>query len=198
MARARNALPSTILFNTSEAHQSIAVAISQMWKQKLGVETTLANMEWQTFLDARGSQQYELARAGWCADYNEASSFPTSCSRTRATTTRSSRMLNTTRFWLRRAFPKTPWAEYQAAEAILQQEFPSDPDLLYATVFMQDDTIIGWPFENARKTGTARICIASLPPSKGTRALPDRQGPDLFRDAQLHHPPPGRGHSHDS
>ncbi len=42
-----------ILYNTSEAHQAIAVAIGQMWKQTLGVETTLANQEWQTFLDAR-------------------------------------------------------------------------------------------------------------------------------------------------
>jgi len=64
-----------ILYNTSDAHQTLAVAISQMWKQTLGVETTLANMEWQTFLDARGSQNYELGRAGWCGDYNEASTF---------------------------------------------------------------------------------------------------------------------------
>ena len=42
-----------ILYNTSESHQNIAVAIGQMWKQTLGIETTLANQEWQTFLDAR-------------------------------------------------------------------------------------------------------------------------------------------------
>jgi oligopeptide transport system substrate-binding protein len=46
-----------------------------MWKQTLGIDTTLANQEWQTFLDARKEGNFDLARAGWCADYNEASSF---------------------------------------------------------------------------------------------------------------------------
>ncbi len=59
-----------LIYNTSEAQ-----AASQMWKQRLGVETTLANQEWQTYLRARGNQEFELARAAWCGDYNEASSF---------------------------------------------------------------------------------------------------------------------------
>jgi oligopeptide transport system substrate-binding protein len=64
-----------IIFNTSESHQQIAVAVGQMWKQSLGIETTLANQEWQTFLDTRKEAHFELARAAWCADYNEPSSF---------------------------------------------------------------------------------------------------------------------------
>lgn len=64
-----------IIYNTSESHRSVAVAISQMWKQTLGVETTLANQEWSTFLDTRGNQNYEVARSGWCADYNEPSTY---------------------------------------------------------------------------------------------------------------------------
>ena len=71
----RAAVAVEILYNTSEAHQQLAVAIGQMWKQTLGIDTTLANQEWQTFLDARKTGDFELARAGWCADYNEASSF---------------------------------------------------------------------------------------------------------------------------
>jgi oligopeptide transport system substrate-binding protein len=140
-----------ILFNTSEAHQSIAVAIGQMWKQKLGVETTLANMEWQTFLDARGSQQYELARAGWCADYNEASSFLDIMQSNSGYN--DSQFVNADYDALMAAarVAENPLADYQAAEAILQQEFPLIPIYFYATVFMQDDAIIGWPFENAQE-----------------------------------------------
>jgi oligopeptide transport system substrate-binding protein len=70
-----NPLAFEILYNTSDSHQSIAVAISQMWKQTLGVDATLANQEWATFLDTRGNQNFEIARAGWCADYNEASTY---------------------------------------------------------------------------------------------------------------------------
>ena len=72
---ADNPLNVDLIYNTSEAHKSVAVAISQMCKQTLGVTTELDNEEWQTFLETRGNQDYQLARAGWCADYNEASTF---------------------------------------------------------------------------------------------------------------------------
>jgi oligopeptide transport system substrate-binding protein len=145
-----------ILFNTSDAHQSIAVAIGQMWKQKLGVETTLANMEWQTFLDARGSQQYELARAGWCADYNEASSFldimdsASGYNDSKYNNPAFDAALDAARV------AEDPLADFQAAEAILQQDVPLIPIYFYATVFVQDDTIKGWPFENAQENWYAR------------------------------------------
>lgn len=64
-----------IIYNTSEGHKRIAIAISQMWKQKLGVNAELANQEWQTFLETRGNGDFQIARAGWCGDYNEASTF---------------------------------------------------------------------------------------------------------------------------
>jgi len=64
-----------ILYNTSEGHKKIAIAISQMWKQKLGVEADMQNQEWKTFLTTRGEGNYEVARGGWCGDYNEASTF---------------------------------------------------------------------------------------------------------------------------
>ncbi|AGI73382.1 putative extracellular solute-binding protein [Octadecabacter arcticus 238] len=70
-----NPLTLEIVYNTSDSHQSVAVAVGQMWKQTLGVDVTLANQEWATFLDTRGEQNYEVARGGWCADYNEPSTY---------------------------------------------------------------------------------------------------------------------------
>lgn len=70
-----NPLTLDLIYNTSEAHREIATVIAQMWKQKLGVEMSLGNMEWQVFLEERGNQNYDVARAGWCGDYNEASTF---------------------------------------------------------------------------------------------------------------------------
>lgn len=145
-----------ILYNTSDAHQTLAVAIGQMWKQKLGVDTTLANQEWQTFLDARGNQQYELARAGWCADYNEASSF--------LDIMQSNSGYNDSKF-VNAAYDdllaqartaEDPLPLYQQAEAILQTEFPLIPIYFYANVNMLDDTIKGWPFENAQENWYAK------------------------------------------
>jgi oligopeptide transport system substrate-binding protein len=65
----------SILYNTSDAHRQLATVVGQMWQQKLGVTTTLDNMEWNTFLDSRGNGDFQVARGGWCADFNDPSSF---------------------------------------------------------------------------------------------------------------------------
>ena len=66
----------TFLYNTSEQHKKIAVAAAAMWKQALGfVNVQLENQEWITYLDYRRSGNYQLARASWCGDYNEPSTF---------------------------------------------------------------------------------------------------------------------------
>lgn len=70
-----NPLSFDILYNTSDAHRQIAVVASAMWREKLGVQVTLENQEWQTYLDTRSQGNFEVARAGWCGDYNEASTF---------------------------------------------------------------------------------------------------------------------------
>ena len=70
-----NPLQLDLLYNTSESHKKIAIAISQMWKQAIPVETTLENQEWKTYLSTRNEGNFSIARAGWCGDYNEASTF---------------------------------------------------------------------------------------------------------------------------
>ncbi len=64
------------LYNTSEQHKKIAVAAASMWQQALGfVKVNLENQEWKTYLDSRRSGNYQIARASWCGDYNEPSTF---------------------------------------------------------------------------------------------------------------------------
>lgn len=71
-----NPLKFELLYNTSENHKKNAIAASALWKEKLGfVEATLNNQEWKTYLDTRRTQKHQLSRGGWCADFNEASSF---------------------------------------------------------------------------------------------------------------------------
>ena len=70
-----NPLKLNLLYNTSESHKKIAIAISQMWKKSGPVETELENQEWKTYLSTRNEGNFSIARAGWCGDYNEASTF---------------------------------------------------------------------------------------------------------------------------
>ncbi len=72
-----NPLKFTLLYNTSEGHKKIAVAVDSMWKQNTDglVEVKLENQEWKTFLDTKRKQEFDIARAAWCADYNQATTF---------------------------------------------------------------------------------------------------------------------------
>jgi ABC-type oligopeptide transport system, periplasmic component len=65
----------TLLYNTSEGHKSIAEAVVDMWRKNLGVEVKLSNQEWGTFLESRKAGQFNLARSGWGADFNHAINF---------------------------------------------------------------------------------------------------------------------------
>lgn len=71
-----NPLKFELLYNTNEQHKTLAVAAAAFWKESLGfVEVNLNNQEWKTYLETRRSQKHQMARGGWCADYNEASTF---------------------------------------------------------------------------------------------------------------------------
>ncbi|MBS3747122.1 MAG: peptide ABC transporter substrate-binding protein [Wenzhouxiangellaceae bacterium] len=63
-------------YNTSENHRKIAVAVSAMWKQVLGVRTRLINEEFRVFLQNRAMKRNtEVYRAGWIGDYQDAFTF---------------------------------------------------------------------------------------------------------------------------
>ena len=65
-----------LLYNTSENHKKIAVAIAAMWKQSLGVQTNLTNQEWKVFLNTRNEKkQTQVFRAGWIGDYADPYTF---------------------------------------------------------------------------------------------------------------------------
>ncbi|MEM0552807.1 MULTISPECIES: ABC transporter substrate-binding protein [Aeromonas] len=65
----------SLLYNTAEVHKKLALAIANMWKQKLGAQVELTNQEWKTYLDSRQSGQFEVIRSSWVADYNDPSAF---------------------------------------------------------------------------------------------------------------------------
>ena len=65
-----------LLYNTNDNHKKLAVAASSLWKESLGaIDVELVNKEWKTYLDTRRNGNYQMARAGWCGDYNEPSTF---------------------------------------------------------------------------------------------------------------------------
>ncbi|MUG45021.1 peptide ABC transporter substrate-binding protein [Paenibacillus woosongensis] len=65
----------TLTYNSSEAHKKIALAVADMWKKNLGVDVKTENQEWAVFIENRKNLNYQVARAGWSADYNDPMTF---------------------------------------------------------------------------------------------------------------------------
>ncbi|HHX82862.1 MAG TPA: peptide ABC transporter substrate-binding protein [Pseudomonadaceae bacterium] len=65
----------SILYNTLEQHQKIAVAIQQMWSQELGISVQLVNQEWQVYLDSQNTRNFDMVRRGWIGDYVDPNNF---------------------------------------------------------------------------------------------------------------------------
>ncbi|RUT36393.1 peptide ABC transporter substrate-binding protein [Paenibacillus zeisoli] len=65
----------TLIYNTNDNHKKLALAIVDMWKQTLGAEVTVQNQEWGVFLQNRRNLNYQVARAGFGADYDDPMTF---------------------------------------------------------------------------------------------------------------------------
>jgi len=151
-----NPLKFNMLYNTSEAHQKIAVAMGQMWKQKLGVESTLANKEWKTFLETRGAQDFELARGAWCGDYNEASTFLDLLT-TESGYNDGKYSNNELDKLMAKARVSSETADiYASMETILAAEMPVIPIYHYAGVYMLASDLGGWPVNNVQQKWYSR------------------------------------------
>lgn len=64
-----------ILYNDLDAHRTIAEIIQQFWRQNLGVDSELRGLEFGVSLDLQNKLQYDVARAGWIADYPDPNTF---------------------------------------------------------------------------------------------------------------------------
>ena len=146
-----NPLKFNMIYNTSEGHKKVAIAISQMWKQKLGVQVTLGNMEWKVFLEERGNQNFELARGAWCGDYNEASTFLdllTSASGYNDGKYSNARVDD---LMSNAKTSDNPQKLYTEVEQIIATEVPIIPVYHYAGVYMLDTDLGGWPINNVEQ-----------------------------------------------
>lgn len=62
--------------NTSDIHKRLASVVAQMWKQALGIETSIVNSEWRVFVqDRRAGRITQVYRSGWNGDYDDPLTF---------------------------------------------------------------------------------------------------------------------------
>ena len=151
-----NPLKFEYMYNTSEGHKKIAIGAQQMWKETLGAEATLANQEWKTFLKTRGGQNFDVARGGWCGDYNEASTFldlmttPSGYNDGKFSNAEVDELMTSARTM------SDATSNYTRVEEIMANEMPIIPVYHYTGVFMLRNNLKGWPFNNVEQNVYSR------------------------------------------
>ncbi|WP_256700989.1 ABC transporter substrate-binding protein [Caballeronia sordidicola] len=61
--------------NSSDYHKKMAIFAASEWKTKLGLDTQIDTMEFKVLTKKRHSGDFQIARNGWVADYNDATTF---------------------------------------------------------------------------------------------------------------------------
>jgi ABC-type oligopeptide transport system substrate-binding subunit len=71
-----NPLHFELRYNTSDTQQRIALAVQAMWRNVLGAQAQIVNVEFQVLLDQmREREVTEVFRSSWFGDYNDANTF---------------------------------------------------------------------------------------------------------------------------
>jgi oligopeptide transport system substrate-binding protein len=139
--------PIELTYNTSDGHKKVAEALHGMWKEVLGVEIRLLNMEWKVFLSTISKGEFSLARAGWIGDYVDPHTF--------LQMWRTGEGLNMTGWSnqsydqaLRKAESTKSAMErhksFQSCEDLLAKECPIIPLYFYVHLTLRHPTVQGW------------------------------------------------------
>jgi oligopeptide transport system substrate-binding protein len=139
------------IYNTSEGHKKIAIAVSQMYKEKLGVNMEIQDMEFQTLLDRRHAGDYEMARNAWCGDYNEASTFVSLFDSKSEQNDSHYANADVDKFLADAKTADDPNPDYAKVEVQQAKDVAIVPIYFYSKVFMQSPAVKGWPYDNVEQ-----------------------------------------------
>ncbi|WP_330981818.1 MULTISPECIES: peptide ABC transporter substrate-binding protein [Enterobacterales] len=149
----------TLLYNTSENHQKIAIAVASMWKKNLGVDVKLQNQEWKTYIDSRNTGNFDVIRASWVGDYNEPSTFLSLLTSThsgnisRFNDPAYDKVINQTTL---ETTEKARNADYNEAEKIIASQAPIAPIYQYTNGRLIKPWLKGYPIENPEDVAYSR------------------------------------------
>jgi oligopeptide transport system substrate-binding protein len=59
----------------AQTHEDIAVELQQMWRDTLGIQMDLRQVESKVFFSMLSHLDYQIARSSWIGDYNDANTF---------------------------------------------------------------------------------------------------------------------------
>jgi oligopeptide transport system substrate-binding protein len=73
--RAFRYLFNAVAGGSSRLHEKIAIEIQQMWKEELGLQIELRQVEWKVFLASQSALDYDVCWSSWIGDYTDPNTF---------------------------------------------------------------------------------------------------------------------------
>jgi oligopeptide transport system substrate-binding protein len=139
--------PIEILYNTSEGHKKIAIAIQQMWKLALDIDVKLYNQDWKSSLITISNLDYQVARSAWIGDYPDPNTFLDTM--TTGNGNNRTGFTNAEYDALIRKAANTMdqqqrFEYFQQAEQILTEEVPVIPIYTYTQNYLRSNDVKGW------------------------------------------------------
>ncbi len=134
-------------YNTSEGHKKVAEALQGMWKNHLGAEIRLLNMEWKVFLSTIAKRDFSLARAGWIGDYVDANTFlhmwrtGDGHNNTGWSSTRYDELLELA---AQESDTQKRFSYFEECEKLIAENAPILPIYFYVHVTLRSPTVKGW------------------------------------------------------
>ena len=135
------------IYNEGSLHGDTAQALQNMWKEELGIETSIVAQEWTVFLNNRSSGNFQIARHGWVADYNDPISFMDTWTTTSG---------NNVAQWSNSGYDKLVneikssddnterFVKLHEAEDILMEEMPVAPLFYYVDLYLKRPNLEGF------------------------------------------------------
>ncbi|WLR91933.1 peptide ABC transporter substrate-binding protein [Shinella zoogloeoides] len=154
-----------IRYNTNPNHERVATAVADMWKNTFGAEVSMVNLDVSShyaYLQEGG--KFNVARAGWVADYADAENFL-------ALSTSGNKTFNYGQFknadydaLMKKSYEeRDPAARAKVlheAEALLMKEQPIAPFLTQADLWLVSAKVQGW-HDNAANQHLSRFLSVS-------------------------------------
>lgn len=143
-----NPLKLEILYNTSDRHKLIAVAIQDMWKA-VNVDASLTNAEFKVVNQRRKECDFQVNRAGWIGDYVDPTTFAENFmidSEQNDPHYKNQQYTDLVKGSNAIADPKARLKALADAEAILLKDLPILPIYTYVTQHMVSKKLKGWNF----------------------------------------------------
>ncbi len=154
-----------IRYNTNPNHERVATAVADMWKNTFGATVTMTNLDVSShyaYLQEGG--KFNVARAGWVADYADAENFL-------ALNLSSNKTFNYGRYnnaefdaLMQKSYAEEDQAArsklLHEAETILMRDQPVAPFLTQADLWLVSDRVKGWE-DNAANEHLSRFLSIS-------------------------------------